>query len=63
MKTETFTEKARRKLNETFFPEKKKLSKATLSMKREGELFGGTLGVGVSKINKRRKKLEESLRY
>lgn len=42
---------------------RKKLSKKTLPPKRERGLFGGTLGVGVSKINRRRKMLEESLDY
>ncbi|MCK4817746.1 hypothetical protein KA005_18395 [bacterium] len=63
MKKETFTEKARRKLNETFFAKKGKLKEATLPTEKEKNLFGGTLGVGVSRINKRRKTLEESLKY
>lgn len=52
MKKETVGKKLRRKL-----------SKKTLQPKKERGLFGGTLGVGVSKINKRRKMLEESLDY
>ena len=49
---ETIAQKARKELSEMFVPKKK-----------EKELFGGTMGVGVSKINKRRKKLEKSLEY
>jgi hypothetical protein len=52
MKKETVAQKARKKLLEASLPKKKSRG-----------LFGGTLGVGVSKINKHRKKLEESLRY
>jgi hypothetical protein len=63
VKKETFAEKARRKLGETFLPKKQKLKEVTLPAGKERNLFGGTLGVGVSKINKRRKALEESLKY
>lgn len=42
---------------------RKKLSKKTLTPEKERGLFGGTLGVGISKINRRRKLLEESLKY
>ena len=52
MAKETIAQKAR-----------KKLSNLSLTKKRERDLFGGTLGAGMSKINKRRKKLEESLGY
>ena len=52
MAKETIAQKAR-----------KKLSDVTLTKKKEKGLFGGTLGVGISKINKRRKALEDSLDY
>ena len=52
MAKETVAQKAR-----------KQLSDLSLTKKKEKGLFGGTLGVGISKINKRRKALEESLKY
>jgi hypothetical protein len=52
MKKETIAQKARKKLSETILPKKK-----------ERDLFGGTLGAGVSKINRRRRALKEALEY
>ena len=52
MARETIAQKARKKLSKFLIPKKK-----------EKELFEGNLGVGVSRINRRRKALEESLRY
>lgn len=49
---ETFVQKARRKLMEL-----------TLSEKKTKETFAGTGGVAISNINKRRKQLEDSLKY
>ena len=52
MAQKTIAQKARKKLSEFLIPKKK-----------EKKLFEGNLGVGVSKINRRRKALEESLKY
>jgi hypothetical protein len=52
MDKETLAQKARRKLMEV-----------TLSKEKSKEKFQGTLGVGISNINKKRKQLEDSLNY
>lgn len=52
MKKETLAEKTRRKLKEYVLPKKK-----------EGKVFEGNIGATISKVNRRRKALEDSLKY